>query len=119
MSTRWHDIQLHLQKEGFDARPPGSDKSVGRCLSPYVVVRHDGSTRYAGISTNVDVYSILVYVPKQRYSELEVQVMSVKLAMKKLEPMILPNGSETPSFYDDGFQAHMISIQYKNYKKMP
>ena len=116
MTTRWGDIQLHLQKEGFDVYSPGV--KVGACKSPYLVVRHDGSTRYAGISTNIDVYSILVYVPKQSYSELEVQVMSVKTAMKKLEPMILPYGSETPSFYDDGFKAHMVSIMYKNYKKM-
>ena len=116
MSTRWQDIFNHLKNEGFDVRSPGV--SVGACESPYIVVKHGGGARIPGISTNNDVYGILVYVPKQSYSELEVQVMSVKLAMKKLEPMILPYGSETPSFYDDGFQAHMISIQYKNYKKM-
>ena len=116
MSTRWQDIFLHLQKNGFDVYSPGVKSGV--CESPYVVVKHDGGGRIPGISTNNDVYDILVYVPKQSYSELEVQVMSVKIAMKKLEPMILPYGSETPSFYDDGFQAHMISIQYKNYKKM-
>ena len=116
MSTRWGDIKLHLEKSGFKVKSPGI--ALAQCTSPYLVVRHDGSTRKAGISTNIDVYSILVYVPKQSYSELEVQVMSVKIAMKKLEPMILPYGSETPSFYDDGFQAHMVSIMYKNYKKM-
>ena len=102
MTTRWQDIQLHLKNEGFDVYSPGV--KVGACKSPYLVVRHDGSTRKAGISTNIDVYSILVYVPKDNYSELEVQVMKVKIAIKKLEPMIMPNGSETPSFYDDGLR---------------
>ena len=116
MTTRWQDIQSHLKNEVFDVYPPGV--KVGACKSPYIVIRHGGGARIPRISTNNDVYGILVYVPKQSYSELEVQAMKVKIAMKKLEPMILPNGSETPSFYDDGFQAHMISIQYKNYKKM-
>ena len=115
MSTRWQDIHLHLQKNGFDVYSPGVyDRE---CLSPYVVVTHNGSTKHAGISTDIDLYSVLVYVPQQSYSELEVQVQNVKTAMKKLEPMILPYGSQTPSFYDDGVKAHMISIEYKNYKK--
>jgi len=115
MSTRWQDIFLHLQENGFDVYPPGV--KVNECLSPYVVVMHDGSVPYTGISTNIDLYSVLVYVPQKQYSELEVQVQSVKVAMKKLEPMILPYGSQTPSFYDDSVKAHMISIEYKNYKK--
>lgn len=44
-------------------------------------------------------------------------VQEVKKAMKALEPMILPYGSQTPSYYDDSVKAHMISIEYKNYKK--
>jgi hypothetical protein len=116
MSTRWQDIHLHLQNNGFEVYSPGV--KLGECMSPYIVVKHDGSTRYTGISTNTDLYSILVYVPKQQYSELEVLIQNVKIAMKKLEPMILPYGSQTPSFYDDSFQAHMVSIEYKNYKKM-
>jgi hypothetical protein len=116
VSTRWQDIFFHLEKNGFEVFSPG--RKLGVCKSPYIVVTHDGSTRKPGISTNVDLYSVLVYVPKENYSELEVQVQKVKIAMKKLEPMILPYGSQTPSYYDDGFQAHMVSIVYKNYKKM-
>ena len=115
MSTRWQDIHLHLQKNGFDVYSPGV--KVNECVSPYVVVTHNGSTKHPGSSTNVDLYSVLVYVPQQSYSELEVQVQNVKIAMKMLEPMILPYGSQTPSYYDDGVKAHMISIEYKNYKK--
>ena len=116
MSTRWQDITRHLTENGFDARSPGI--SVGKCKEPYIVVKHNGSSRYTGISTNIDVYDLLIYVPKDNYSDLEVLVLSVKEVMKKLEPLVFPNGSETPSFYDDGFQAHMISIEYRNYKKM-
>lgn len=116
MSTRWQDIHHHLKDNGFDVYPPGVKQQ--ECTSPYVVVKHDGSTRYAGISTNIDLYSVMVYVPHEQYSELEVQIQRVKEVMKKLEPMILPYGSQTPSFYDDAVKAHMVSIEYKNYKKM-
>jgi len=120
MSSRWQDIQLHLKENGFDARSPGVSVGgkVGVCKAPYLVVKHNGSTRKPGFSTDIDTYSVMVYVPQEAYSELEVQVQRVKEVMKKLEPMILPQGFQTPSYYDDGFKAHMISIEYKNYKKM-
>jgi hypothetical protein len=114
--SRWGDIFKHLQDEGFEVYSPGI--KVGDCLSKYVVVKHDGSSRRIGISTNEDFYSVLCYVPKQNYSDLEHFVLSVKTSMKKLEPLIFPRGEETPSFYDDTFNAHMIGIVYKNYKKM-
>lgn len=95
---------------------PGT--KTGECTSEYLVVKNDGSSRHAGISTDDDFYGILCYVPKQEYSSLEPLIQRVKRAMKGLEPMILPAGSQTPSYYDDDFKAHMVSIQYKNYKKM-
>jgi len=114
--SRWRDILLQLKNSGFEVYSPGV--KVGDCLTPYIVVKVDGSTRRVGISTNESYYSILCYVPKQQYSHLEPFVQAVKQEMKKLEPMILPQGTQTPSFYDDGFNAHMVSIMYKNYKKM-
>ena len=114
--SRWQDIFNHLKQHGFDVYSPGV--KTGTCKSPYVVVMNNGATRYPGISTMVDTYSVMVYVPQQSYSQLEVQVESVKAVMKKMEPMILPNNFQTPSFYDDSFKAHMISVEYRNYKKM-
>ena len=38
--------------------------------------------------------------------------------MKKLMPMLKPNGMQTPSYYDDTYKAHMVSISYTNYKKV-
>jgi hypothetical protein len=81
-------------------------------------VKNDGSSRHSSFSTDVDLYAILCYVPKNRYSSLEPLVQKVKMSMKELEPMILPYGSQTPSYYDDSLKAHMISIEYKNYKKL-
>lgn len=114
--SRWQDIFLHLSKSGFDVYSPGT--KAGECTSKYIVVKNDGSTRHAGISTDDDFYAVMCYVPKEAYSALEPMVQAVKKAMKELEPMILPYGSQTPSYYDDSVKAHMVSIQYKNYKKL-
>ena len=114
--SRWQDIFLHLEKSGFDVYPPSV--KAGECMSPYIVVKNDGSTRHGNISTDDDFYAVMCYVPKNSYSALEPMVQAAKRAMKELEPMILPYGSQTPSYYDDSYKAHMVSIQYKNYKKL-
>lgn len=114
--SRWQDIFLHLKKEGFDVYSPGM--KTGECTSQYLVVKNDGSSKHASFSTDIDLYAVLCYVPKEKYSTLEPFVQMVKNSMKGLEPMIKPYGSQTPSYYDDSVKAHMISIEYKNYKKL-
>lgn len=114
--SRWQDIFLHLKKSGFEVYPPG--QKVGECLTKYIVVKNNGSSKHPSFSTDIDLYSIMCYVPKERYSLLEQFVQAVKINMKELEPMIMPYGNQTPSYYDDGVKAHMISIGYKNYKKL-
>lgn len=115
-NSRWQDIFLHLQKAGFDVYPPSI--KTGECIAEYIVVKNDGSSRHVGLSTDDDLYAVMCYVPKKAYSTLEPLVQRIKTSMKELEPMILPYGSQTPSYYDDSIKAHMISIEYKNYKKM-
>lgn len=114
--SRWQDIFLHLKKEGFDVYSPGT--KVGECTEEYIVVKNDGSSKHPTVSSDNDLYAVMCYVPKESYSRLEPMVQEVKSAMKGLEPMILPHGSQTPSYYDDSYKAHMISIEYKNYKKI-
>ena len=114
--SRWQDIFKHLKSSGFDVYSPGV--KVGECMNEYVVIKNDGSSKISGISTDDDLYAVMCYVPKQAYSKLEPMVQRVKKAMKELEPMIMPHGSQTPSYYDDGYKAHMISIEYKNHKKI-
>lgn len=114
--SRWQDIYEHLQSFDFEVYPPGV--KVGECKRRYIVLKINGSSKHAGISTDDDFYSVMCYVPKMKYSDLEPMVQEVKSVMKKLKPMILPAGSQTPSYYDDTYKAHMISIEYKNYKKI-
>ena len=114
--SRWQDIFTHLKKAGFDVYSPGM--KIGECTSEYLVVKNDGSSKHISFSTDVDLYAVMCYVPKEKYSSLEPLVQRVKSFMKWLEPMIKPYGSQTPSYYDDSVKAHMISIEYKNYKKL-
>ena len=114
--SRWQDIFLHLKNAGFDVYSPGV--KVGECESEYLVIKNDGSSKHVSFSTDVDLYAVMCYVPKQKYSVLEPFVQKVKKSMKELEPMIKPYGSQTPSYYDDSVKAHMVSIEYKNYKKL-
>lgn len=114
--SRWQDIFLHLKNRGFDVYSPGT--KTGECTSEYLVVKNDGSSKHVSFSTDVDLYAVMCYVPKEKYSTLEPLVQMVKKSMKELEPMIKPYGSQTPSYYDDSVKAHMVSIEYKNYKKL-
>lgn len=114
--SRWQDIFLHLKKAGFDVYSPGM--KTGECIKEYIVVKNDGATKHPSFSTDNDLYAVMCYVPKENYSRLEPMVQEVKKVMKGLEPMIFPYGSQTPSYYDDSYKAHMISIEFKNYKKI-
>lgn len=107
---------MNLEDNGFKVYSPGT--KIGECFEPYIVVKNNGSSKHINSNIDDDFYTIMCYVPKQRYSKLEPMIQMVKAAMKNLEPMIVPAGSQTPSYYDDGVKAHMISIEYKNYKKV-
>jgi len=91
---------------------------TGECLEKYVVVKNEGSASHTSFSTDIAYYSLLIYVPKAMYANLDEYVLEVKEIMKKLLPMIKPAGNETPSFYDDAVNANMVSVMYKNFKKL-
>lgn len=114
--TRVQDIYMFLKNKGYEVYFPA--QKVGECTNPYLVVKNNGGNKLDSFSSDADTYSIMVYVPQNRYSDLEVLVMKIKKEMKELRPMIIYNGITSSSFYDDGVKAHMISIDYKNYKKL-
>ena len=112
----WKQIYKHLKEKGFDVYSPGQKQN--ECKAPYTVVKMEGSSKHSSFSTNVAYYSILIYVPRDKYSILDETVQSVKNAMKELKPMIDQYGQEQPSSYDDSVKAHMVSVMYRNYKKI-
>lgn len=115
-ASRIQDIYLHLKKKGFEVYFPA--QKVGECLSPYVVVKDATTSQYLEYSSTVTYYDLMCYIPKDHFSNLEPFVESVKVAMGELVPMIKPTYSQTQSYYDDSVKAHMISVQYKNYRKI-
>lgn len=116
LESRWQDIYEHLKKKGYDVYAPGTKN--GECINPYIVIKNDGGYKHANFSTNRDMYAIMCYVPKGQYSKLEPMIQKVKKDMKELEPMIQPYGQQLPSYYDDTYKAHYITIEYENYKKI-
>lgn len=113
--SKWGEIFKHLKSQGFDVRSPG--QSNGDCKSKYIVVKFDGETGHGEFSTNDTIYSLLCYVPKDRYSMIDDFIREVQKSMKQLEPMIKSNNEVSSSFYDDNFKAYYVSLTYKNYKR--
>jgi hypothetical protein len=111
----WDDIKDNLKSNGIDVYSPGTKQD--ECKAPYVVVKASGSSEYNGYSTDVNYYDVMCYVPQLKYSTLLPFVKQVEDVMKKIEPKVKPMNSKSPSFYDDKYKAHMISVSYRNFTK--
>lgn len=115
--SRLKDIYLFLKEiKQKNVYMPGTKE--GECMEPYIVVKSSGGFKHADFSSSISTYTILCYVPKNKYSELESYVEDIKNCMKELFPLFRFSGNETPSFYDDEIKAHTVSIDYINYKKL-
>ncbi len=114
-ASRWQDIYNHL-KMNYEVFTPA--QKIGDCYSRYIVVKNDGATKHNTFSSIVENYSVMCYIPKNEYSQLEIFVQEVKAAMDELKPLVIFTGVQTPSFYDEQIKAHMVSLGYINYKKM-
>lgn len=114
--TRYMDIYRHLDINGIEVYAP--TQKQGECRSPYVVVKDAGTIQYGTFSSTQTLYDVMCYVPKDRFTYLEQYVDKVKELMLQLKPMIMPMYIETASFYDDTVKAHMVSMQYRNMRKI-
>ena len=100
--------QIHdcLTRNGFETYFPS--QKHGECLETY-----DPLT----VSSERPIYTIMVYVPENRYSIFEKIIFDVKQTLKKMYPMIMYIGNETPSYYDENVKANMVSFQYYGCRK--
>lgn len=115
--SRWQDLYTHLKNKGYEVYAPAMHPE--ECIEPYLVVKNDGTNKHTQFSSNREQYTIYICVPRQRYSELEPLVQSVKKDMKELYPMFMQYDNLTlPSFYDDTVKAHYATLEYENYKKI-
>lgn len=114
--SRLKDLYTFLKSKGFDVYFP--EQHEGDCLSPYLVIRYDGTAGFDNVSSRRDLYTILCYVPKNQYSYLEEYVMKVRSAMKEVSPLFLVHDEQQlAAYFDEPVKGHYVSIEYKNYKK--
>lgn len=104
-----------LKSDGTEVYFPSQHK--GECLKEYIVIKSDGTVALS-ISSERPIYTIMCYVPYDKYSRLETFVHETKQKMKKMFPLLMYEGNETPSFYDENKKAHMVSFQYLGCRKI-
>jgi len=115
-ASRWQDLYLHLKRAGFVVYAPG--EHVGRCTSPYVVVKYDGTTQIENASSHYDLYAVMCYVPANMYSQLEELTVKVRACVAELRPMFLKYYEQSNmSAYDEAARAHYTTTEYRNAKK--
>jgi hypothetical protein len=114
--SQWQNIYRHLKAAGIDVYSPGQHQ--GDCTAPYTVLRDAGLSQLASFSSTQALYEVLCYVPLNQFSLLEPYVEEVKTAMEGLKPAIMPMHYQTASFLDDTVKGHMVSIQYRNNRKI-
>lgn len=109
--------QIHdcLTSNGFKTYFPS--QKHGECLEPYIVIKLDGTYDLLTVSSERPIYTIMVYIPENRYSIFEKIIFDVKQTLKKMYPTIMYIGNETPSYYDENVKANMVSFQYYGCRK--
>lgn len=111
----WKKIFRHLKAEGFDVYPPGVKE--GKATTPYIAVRKAGTSEIPGISSNRQFYDIMLYVPHNMYSEIEILLNRVKESMDKLFPLVRPTRFVDTPFWDYEIKAWQTTIEYVNVLK--
>lgn len=109
-------IRHHLENKGFNVFYPTQHE--GECITEYLVISYTNAVKQEPVSTSGDIYDIMCYVPKNRYSRSMEIAAEVRETMKELFPLVRPTGYETPTFYDEEVNAHMVSIEYVNYRRI-
>lgn len=116
-TTRTTDIYKYLASKGFSVFFPNT--AVGEVKAPgRIVVKPFTTSKISGASSTDTFYYILCYVPSSNFETLEPYVKSAKDAMKELFPMIVPVYDETQPYNDDAVKGFMVSVTYKNHKKI-
>lgn len=111
--TIWERISDALIAHGYDVYPPAIKN--GECKSEYIVIKQDGGSQHTALSSEVEYYTLLLYVPQEQYTRLSKFRQEVKgVIATEVYPTLMPTGLVTPDFFDDTYKAHMTSIQYRN-----
>lgn len=109
--TLWEILADAFDGEGIEVYPPAT--KIGECKERYVVIKNDGASQIGSFSSQQRYYTFLIYTPQHQYADVERNKKFVKdIISKKLYPLLIPTGTETPDFWDDTYKAYMVSVQY-------
>lgn len=111
----WKTIFRHLKQNGYDVYPPGLKE--GEASSIYVVVRNAGRTKVPGHSSDRQYYDLMLYVPRNRYSEIEIESRKLTKCLDKLFPLIRATRHTEIPYWDYEVKAWQTSHEYVNYIK--
>lgn len=75
------NIRDAIQDDGIDCFYPS--QHVGKCTKEYVVVKTGGTVSETNVSSERPVYTLMCYVPANKYSRLESMIYDVKQSMKR------------------------------------
>lgn len=113
--TVWEQMYDYLKSKGYEVYSPGQHE--GEALSKYLVIMDSGTI--SGTRMEQKIYSIMCYIPRNQYSQVEETVNKLKKDMVEMFPLLRPTGNETPVIFDDTVSGYMASIEYMNYRKIP
>lgn len=108
----YQDIYTHLKAAGFAVYSLGQHQ--GECVSPYIVLRNNGSTD--ALSMTGTEYELLLYYPVKQYSSFEDHIESVKQHMNRLFPALRLVDGPSAHYLDDDVKGYMTSLIYENFK---
>lgn len=107
---------MQLKNDGLEPYPPGVQR--GQCKKPYVVVKDDIQNPMAGSNkVGYKIIDLIIFYPKNRYSEIDDYKRKVKTSMNKLN-FIRKTGNETPVMIDEARNAYTTSIEYMIHKRI-
>lgn len=104
-----------LKRTGEEVYFPSQHE--GDCTKRYIVIKREGATALLNVSSERPIYSIMLYVPKNNYSQLEDMKMLVEEQLKELYPMVEYN-TDSPTFYDENVKGHMLTMTYVGIRKI-
>lgn len=92
---------------------------VGEVKENFVVIKPSISDQFLEHSTTVTYIDVMCYSPKNKFSDQDTYVRSVKKLMVELGLilMVRPTDFETQPYYDDEYNGWMVSVQYAFYRK--
>jgi len=103
-----------LEAGGFTPYSIGQHNGV--CKSPYVVIKDDGQSPYAGLPINNGLIDIIIFYPFGGYSEVEPYRDRVDRCLRSIREL-KPTHIITPIIIDDDKKAYTTSIKYQIRKR--